>query len=194
MPTLPFVQTPAAPKMRRLGTPASGVLEMPVLGGLTVGESAVITELLANEQSSFVKGAQIADAIAKAEGISISEAFNIIEGSISGKEMEPRAEEIRTTHAALIQEVAHVYAAAGQRNMAASVTALIRCRCDLPDWTVEDTNKMHRTLFNAIWQLAQEENDAEAMPSDPPTEEELGKQPAAAGAAAKRTGAKSSTT
>ena len=194
MPTLPFVQAPEAPTTRRLGTPASGILEMPVLGGLTVGESAVISELLANEQSSFVKGAQIADAIAKAEEISISEAFNIIEGAISGRQLEQRAEEIRTKHAALIQEVAQVYAAAGQRNMESTVCALIRCRCNLPDWSVADTRQMHRALFNAIWQLAQEENDAEAMPSEPPTEEELGKPPAADGDAMKRTGRRSSTT
>ena len=85
MPTLPFVQAPEAPTLRRLGTAASGILEMPVLGGLTVGESAVVSDLLAAEQSAFVKGAQIADAIAKAEEISISEAFSIIESAISGK-------------------------------------------------------------------------------------------------------------
>jgi hypothetical protein len=194
MPQLPFLQQPDAPSTRRLGTPASGILEMPVLGGLTVGEASVISELLANEQSSFVKGAQIADAIAKAEEISISEAFNIIEAAISGRQLEERAEEIRTKHAALIQEVAQVYASAGQRNMTATVTALIKCRCKLPDWSVSDTNQMHRALFNAIWQLAQDETDAEAMPSEPPTEEELGKQQAADGAATKRTGRRSSTT
>ena len=194
MPQLPFLQQPDAPSTRRLGTPASGILEMPVLGGLTVGESSVISELLANEQSSFVKGAQIADAIAKAEEISISEAFNIIEAAISGRQLEERAEEIRTKHAALIQEVAQVYASAGSRNMTATVTALIKCRCKLPDWSVSDTNQMHRALFNAIWQLAQDESDAEAMPSEPPTEEELGKQQAADGAATKRTGRRSSTT
>ena len=192
MPSLPFVQAPDAPTRRRLGTAASGILELPVLGGLTVGESAVISELLANEQSSFVKGAQIADAIAKAEAISISEAFNIIEGAISGRQLEERAEDIRTSHAAQIQEVAQVYAAAGQRNMEATVTALIRCRCNLPDWGINDTRQMHRALFNAIWQLAQEEADAEAMPSEPPTEEELGKQPPADGSGAKRTGRRSS--
>jgi len=194
MPTLPFVQAPDAPKVRRLGTPASGILEMPVLGGLTVGESAVVSELLAAEQSAFVKGAQIADAIAKAEEISISEAFSIIESAISGKALEADAEAIRTRHAVQIEQVARVYASAGQRNMEATVTALIRCRCSLSDWGVEDTRKMHRALFNAIWALAQEEQEAEAMPNEPPTEEELGKPRPADGAGAKRTGRRSSTT
>ena len=194
MPTLPFVQAPEAPKVRRLGTPASGILEMPVLGGLTVGESAVVSELLAAEQSAFVKGAQIADAIAKAEEISISEAFSIIESAISGKALEAEAEAIRTRHAEQIEQVARVYASAGQRNMEATVTALIRCRCSLSDWGVEDTRQMHRALFNAIWALAQEEQEAEAMPNEPPTEDELGKPLAADGAGVKRTGRRSSTT
>ena len=190
--TLPFLKAPAAPATRRLGTPASGILELPVFGGLTVGESAVISELLANEQSSFVKGAQIADAIAKAEEISIGEAFNIIESAISGRQLEEAAEAIRAKHAALIQEVARVYAAAGQRNMEATVTALIRSRCNLPSWNTDDTRQMHRALFNAVWQLAQDEAEAEENPSEPPTEEELGKPPAGDGTGTKRTGRKSS--
>lgn len=194
MPSLPFVQAPDAPTMRRLGTAASGILEMPVLGGLTVGESAVVSELLAAEQSAFVKGAQIADAIAKAEEISISEAFSIIENAISGKALEDKAEVIRTRHAAAIEQVARVYAGAGQRNMEATVTALIQCRCNLSDWTVQDTRQLHRALFNAIWALAQEEQEAEAMANEPPTEEDLGKPLPADGAGAKRTGRRSSTT
>lgn len=189
---LPFVQAPEAPAVKRLGTPASGVLEMPVLGGFTVGESSLISELLASEQSAFVAGAQIADAIAKAESISISEAFAIVEAAISGREQEEAAEVIRVRHADAIQKVARVYMLAGQRNMTATVTALVRYRLNMPQWGVEDTNKMHRALFHAIWELAQEETSAEAMPAEPPTEEELGKPPAAAGAAPKRTGKRSS--
>ena len=174
MTSLPFLTPPVAQEKRKCGNAASGVLEMPVLGGLTVGEAAVISDLLANEQSSFVKGAQISDAIAKAEGISISEAFNIIEKSITGQELEEEADEIR------------------QRNIESTVTALVRCRLDLPSWSVDDTRKMHRALYNDIWALAQDEQEAEDNPATPPTEEELGKQPAAAGRGRKRTGGESS--
>ena len=194
MPTLPFVQAPTAPQKRRIGTPASGILEMPVLGGLTVGESAMISELLATSQSAFVKGAQIADAISKAESISITEAFSIVESAISGKVLEDEAERIRTAHAAAIEEVARIYAAAGQRNMVATVTTLVRTRCDLAEWGIEDTHKMPRALFDGIWQLAQDEQQAEETTGEPPTEEELGKPRPAAGAGAKRTGAASSGT
>lgn len=194
MRTLPFVQAPAAPTKRRIGTPASGILEMPVLGGLTVGESALISELLASSQSAFVKGAQIADAISKAENISISEAFSIVESAISGKALEDEAERIRTSHAEQIEEVARIYASAGQRNMEATVTALIRTRCDQPDWGVEDTRTLHKVLFNGIWQLAQDEQQAEDTASEPPSDEELGKPRPASGAGTKRTGAASSGT
>lgn len=116
---LPFVQPPAAITTRRIGTPASGIIEVPVLGGLTVDESATIAELLAMEQSSLVKGAQAADAIAKAEDISLSEAFSIINATIQGQLQEPAATEIAAKHAELIQEVARVVQATGQRNMEA---------------------------------------------------------------------------
>lgn len=189
---LPFVQAPATPTVRRLGTAASGILEMPVYGGFTVGESATMSELLAQEQSAFVAGARIADAIAKAEGISISEAFSIIENAIGGKVLEEKAEAIRTRHAEEIRETARIYSSAGQKNMEYTVTALVRHRCGLNDWSVEDTQGMHRALFHAIWELAQDETEAENNPSTPPSDEELGKLQPERGSAPKPTGRKSS--
>lgn len=194
MSKLPFVVAPRKPETRRVGNEVSGVLELPVLGGITVGEAAVTSELLAMEQSSFVTGARIADAIAKEESITLSEAFHIIESAVSGRELEPKAEEIRTKHAERIEEVARVYTAAGQRNMEATVTALLRCRLDLKDWSLEDTRTMSRKLFEDIWALAREEQDAEDISSAPVTEEELKKPQPAATTAVKRTGKKSSTT
>lgn len=193
MPSLPFIQAPEAPASRRVGNAGSGILEIPMYGGLTVGESAAITEMLMSEQSAFVRGAQVADAISTAEGISLTEAFSVIEGSIAGRELEERSKELSTKYAAQIQEVSAVYALAGQRNMEATVTALIRYRCNLADWTIEDTRKMPKVLFNDLWQLAQDETEAERTPVAPPTEEELGKQPAASGRGRKRTGKLSST-
>lgn len=174
---LPFLQAPAAPRKKIVGNADSGTLEMPVLGGLTVGESAVIAELLANEQSSFVKGAQIAEVIAKEEKISLLEAFQLIENSIGGKDLEESAEAMRLKHSQKIEEVARIYTASGQRNMEAGVTALIRCRLNLPDWSLEDTRKLHRRLFNDIYDVLSAEQASENSESAPPTEEELGKPP-----------------
>lgn len=194
MPSLPFITPPAPLATRQIGNPRVGILELQIRGGLTVAESAAMAELLATEQSSFVKGAQIADAIAKEESISLSEAFQIIESAISGKQLEPAADAIRVRHAERVEAVAVVYAQAGQRNMEATVTALVRSRCGLSDWSIDDTRAMDRLLFNGIWQLAQEEQAAEAMPTSPATEDDLKKPPAATGSATKRTGRKSSGT
>ena len=189
---LPFICQPAPTTTRRVGNAASGIIEVPVLGGLTVDESATIAELLAMEQSSLVKGAQAADAIAKAESISLSEAFSIINATIQGQLQEPAATEIAAKHAELVQDVARVVQAAGQRNMEASVTAILRCRMAQPEWGIADTRKLHRALFNGIWQLVMDEQAAEDLQSEPMSEEDLGKPQAAPGNPPKRTGRKSS--
>jgi hypothetical protein len=189
---LPFVTPPAPRTTRQIGNEQVGVLEVEVRGGLTVGESATISELLANEQSSFVRGAQIADAIAKEESISLTEAFQIIESAIAGRPLEADADVIRLRHAERIAEVARVYAKAGQVNMTATVTALVRSRCSLPSWSLSDTEAMDKPLFDGLWQLAQDEQAAEDLPSSPPSEDELKKQPPVAPAGNKRTGRRSS--
>lgn len=188
--TLPFVVPPAPKASCRVGNNRCGVLEIELLGGLTVGESATISELLAKEQSSFVLGAKIADGIATQEKISISEAFAIIEDSISGKTLEPEAEAIRVRHADSIQEVAALYAHAGQRNMEASVTALVRSRLAQPEWSMEDTRSMDQALFADIWEIVQQEQMAEDNEAEPVTEEELGKPQPEPGKDQKPTGKK----
>lgn len=192
--TLPFVTPPAPSRKRLIGNQESGVLEFEVRGGLTVGESATISELLASEQSAFVRGAQIADAIAKEESISLTEAFSICEKAISGVALEPEADRIRVQHAERIEQLAQSYAKAGQRNMEASVTALIRHRLHQPQWSMADTQGLKRVLFQGIWQLVLDEQAAEEMTSAPVTEDELGKPLRASGAQRKRTGKPSSTT
>ena len=175
-----------------MGTLDSGTLEIPILGGLTVDESDTISELLAQDQSAFVKGAKLADAIATEEGIDLSEAFAIIEQAITGAKLEPDAEAIRIKHANRIEQVVRVYETAGQRSMEASVTAIIRHRLDLPEWTMDATRAMARILLQDIWKLIQDEQAAENLPENRPTHEELKKPPLASGNGRKPTGGKSS--
>jgi hypothetical protein len=189
---LPFITPPAASTTRRVGNERCGILELEVRGGLTVGESATIAELLAGEQSSFVRGAQIADAIAKEESLSLTEAFQIIESAIGGRTLEPEADAIRLRHAERIDEVGRVFALAGRRDREATVTALIRSRCNQPNWSLKDTQDLHQDLFDGLWELARQEQDAEDMPSAPASEDELKKPLPAQPAAKKRPGAKSS--
>lgn len=189
---LPFITQPMPHQTRRIGNAKVGVLEVVVRGGLTVGESAIIAELLASEVSSFVVGAQIADAIAKEEQISLTEAFQILEAAMVGRSLEPAADEIRLRHAERVAQVARTYAAAGQRSQEATVTALVRSRCNLPQWSLDDTRGMNKVLFDALWELAQEEQAAEHMPVTPPSEDELKKQRPAKPHSKPRTGRHSS--
>ena len=55
MTSLPFIQPPAQPEMRRCGNEQTGVLEFPILGGLTVGESQIINQLSGSQESSLLK-------------------------------------------------------------------------------------------------------------------------------------------
>ena len=189
--TLPFLQAPAKTEHRVVGNEVSGTLSVPVLGGLTVAESATIQDLLAQDQNAFVRGAQAADAIAKAEGITLTEAFELVEAAVGGRELEPEAEAMKLRHAARIEEVGKVFRAAGQRTQQATVTALIRHRLNLPDWGVADTQGLHRKLFSDLYQLAEEEQAAESLPTRQRTEEELGKPPAGGGSPKRGTGKKS---
>lgn len=189
---LPYVTPPAAVSTRKIGSATSGVIEMEVRGGLTVGESSIITELLASDQSTFVRGSQIADRIAKEEEISSTEAFRLVEDCLAGRALEEAGESIRVRHAAQIEELGRLYAQAGQRNIEATVTALIRSRCKLPGWGISDTQGLHKSLVDGIWQLALDEQEAEKQPATPPTEEDLGKLPPDKTAVKPSTGKKSS--
>jgi len=189
---LPFVQAPAPAKKRRIGNDASGIIEMEERGGLTVNESNTITELLDSQQSSLASAAKLADAIATEQSITITEAFKIIEDSIAGAKLEEAADTIRLRYADRIQQI-HTYLKQGQQRTAeATVTALIRHRLAQPKWSVEDTCKLDQALFDGIWLLALDEQEAENMPSNPPTEDELKKPQPETPAKPKRTGTKSS--
>lgn len=192
--TLDFVVPPVPTSRRRIGNEYSGILEVEVKGGLTTDESDTISDLLSEEQSSFVQAAKLADAIATSESISQLEAFTIIEKAISGLDLEPDADAIRLRHAEAIAEIAKLYRLSATRNVEASITAIIRHRLDRPQWGLSDTRALHKALRSGIWQLVLDEQAAEDMPSAPLSEEELGKPPAADGSATKRTGRRSSTT
>jgi len=178
MASLPFIQPPAEPKMRRCGNEQTGILEFPILGGLTVGESQIIGQLSGSQESSLAESARLAQQIAKTESISLAEAFGVIEKSLSGTLDDPKQMELVERHQEVIDKLRVFFAQQGIKTQTATVTALIRCRLNLPDW--DDLAHLPQALFDDIWDLAQAETAAEENePSAPPTEEELGKQPEA---------------
>lgn len=172
---LPWRTPPRQHPPQLVGTFDSGILEIPRFGGLTIDEVDTIAELMADSASAFVRGAKLAEAIAIEESISINEAFAIIEQVISGRTLEPDADRIRLAHAERMEQIVHVYEAAGSLNMLASMTAIIRHRLDRPDWTMAQTRKLPRVLRDDIWQFIQEEQSAEKLPSNRPTEDDLKK-------------------
>jgi hypothetical protein len=178
MTSLPFIQPPAAPKMHRCGNEQTGILEFPILGGLTVGESQIISQLSGSQESSLAESARLAQQIAKTENISLAEAFGVMEKSLSGTLDDPKQMELIERHQEVIDKLRVFFAQQGIKTQTATVTALIRCRLNLPDW--DDMAHLPRALFDEIWDFAQAETAAEENePSAPPTEEELGKQPEA---------------
>lgn len=194
MATLPFLQPPAAPRTRDIGTSESGILRIPVLGGLTVQESIAIDDLLADRPNAFVEAAKVADAIATAEGITRVEAFTVIERAVGGQDLEEAAQSLRLKYANRINEVIRIFAGSNQFTTEAAVTALIQCRLDRPDWSVTDTRTLLRPLLQGIYDLYLDELDAEANPTAQLSDEELGKPQPASGGHPKRTGRKSPTT
>jgi hypothetical protein len=192
MTVLPFLQAPAKVSKRVVGNEASGTLEVPVLGGLTVAESATIQDLLSGDQSTFVKAAQIADAIAKAEEVTLVEAFELVEAAVAGRDLEPEAMAMKLRHAARMEEMGQVLRSAGERTRQATVTALIRHRLGMPEWSMADTQGLHRRLFDELYRLAEDETVTEDLPSKPRSEEELGKPPAGGGSPKRGTGKRSS--
>lgn len=187
---IPWAVAPRQNPPRRVGTLDSGILEIPVLGGLTVDESRAIAELTAEDVSAFVLGAELADVIAQAEEISQVEAFAIIEQAMTGAVLEGKAEEIRLRYAKRLEAVTLAYSRTGQRNIEASVTAIMRERLGLTDWVLPPT--FPRVLLNDIWQLIQDEQAAESLPANRPTEDDLKKRPPANGRRRAPTGPPSS--
>ena len=185
---LPFVQPPAAPKTKRCGNAQSGVLEFPVLGGLTVGESKTITKIVGNANAVFIASAKCAHRIAEKEGITISEAFSLVESSLNGQALEGKAEEAAKRNEADINKLRELCVQQAELSQRALVIALVRSRLNMPDWDAVDD--MHGVLFQEIAVFGAEEQAAEdTEAAEPPTEETLKKQPKAS-----RNGKRSTTT
>lgn len=190
---LPYIKPPQTFPPRRIGNNASGILEVPVLGGLAVEEIDTVTKLLDGFPSAQVAEAEAAIAIAAAEGCTPMEAHRVVKDGLSGLPLDdPSAETMRLRHAARIHEVLRIYEAAGRLNRLSSLTAIIRHRLNRPEWTMAETLKLPRLLGDGLWKLVMDEQDAEDLPAEPFTEDDLKKPPAANGGPSEPTGEPSS--
>ena len=188
---LPYVTAPIAPELRTIGNASSGTLHIPIYGGLRISETRAISALLQGTESSFVKAAQLAEVISAEAGITSVEAYAVIEGALAAEALSPEAQLIQLRYAAGIESVGACYLAYAMTSKDATVTALLRLRCNVPTWSVADTQDMPRVLYDAVYAIAQDEIDAEHNVPTPATAEQLGKPPRATGKGVKRTGAQS---
>lgn len=174
MSSLPFVQPPATPKTKRCGNAQSGILEFPVLGGLTVGESKTITQISGNANAVFIASAQCAHRIAEKSGITISEAFNLVENALNGQALQGKAEALAKQNQDDINKLRELCVQHADISQRALVIALVRSRLNLPEWS--EVDDMHGSLFQEIAAFGAEEQAAEETEAAaPPTEEALKK-------------------
>jgi hypothetical protein len=187
--SLPFAVQPVR-RMYRIGNEDSGIIEMPICGGLLRKEREHIEALTRTDDSLFVLSARSAAKISEAEGISLSEAVEALQGGgvASGPLME-----IRLRHADELQVVIDASLKENHRFKFATITAMMRVRGGLPDWEVEDWEGQPDVIIDGVYALAQLEMAAEpsAQPT-PVTEELLGKQPPEKSEAPRSTGKRAS--
>jgi hypothetical protein len=191
---IPFVVKPSTHSTKRLGNESTGIIEMPVRGGLLTGEDRLIGELIAEKGDLQKAEAELCDLIATGEGITLLEARQIILNHANNVEQEPEAAAIAEKHEAEIATYQALTRSSGYLLMDATVTALMVGRLGMTGWTLDDTrnsDQMTRGLYLAIWEFAQEEAAAERGERADVSEESLGK-PSAATPARKRTGKSSS--
>ena len=188
-----YKKPPAAPQTRLIGNEQVGILEVPVLGGLTIEEDETIDEMINSADSVVVLASQAAQRIVleenrtRAEGepeLTSLEAYRIIEDACFHRTMEPKAHSISIRHAEAIVAVRTAHKELESFRSKALVTALLRHRLGVHDIPP----KFPRLLYYGLLALGEEEKTSEEFPSVPMTAEALGKPPRAKRAARKRTG------
>ena len=146
---LPFVVAPQKVKRQRVGTKATGIVELPVLGSLQVGEVITVSDLTGEDESSVVMAAKLAQRVSAEQQIPMSEAFALVEAAALGKELAPEQDAIRLQYLPEVATLTKSWVERGRKRMLASVTALIQHRLDRPEWTMAETVKLPQQIGRA---------------------------------------------
>jgi hypothetical protein len=174
---LPFVVAPAKRSKRRIGTKATGIVELPVQGSLLVGEVITVSELTGEGDSAVVIAAKLAQRVSAEQEISILEAYALVEAAAVGTQLSEAQDAIRLQYLPDIAELTKVYIQRGRERMLASVTALIRHRLDRPSWSIADTTKLDQPLMDGLFAFFEEERQGvQPDTAAPPSEQEIKKQ------------------
>jgi hypothetical protein len=174
---LPFVSTPRKPKTVKIGSKEVGELELQVFNSLLVGESMTFDQLYGHSNEHMVSASRLAERISSEQEISILEAFSTVALASQGLSLSEEQLKIKLLYPEEILDVGQKITADGLRRMQAGVTALLRYRCDRPDWSIEDNAKLPKALFDALWLFyKQEDEGGQPSSSAPPSEQQIKKQ------------------
>ena len=143
-------------------------------GGWLVAEAIEQEEASKSQSQATVRAVQLAKRIAKAKDISLTEAFDLLQGGGGLSEMELLED--------FAEETLQMLDGSGgvEANNARMATTFIRCRGEamidgewtrVDDWSIEDTKEMGRGLIGKVMEFVVAEQEAEAK------EQSLGKAP-----------------
>lgn len=176
--SIPWQQAPEPTQtVKRIGTAATGILEVPILGGITTDEDTEYALLLADLPSALEAAARLAEAMHVQHSITRVEAYNVIQGHLAGIEPEAAAQELILQHAAEMEDIKRQWVREFQSRRIAAVTALLRVRLGATDETIATVRKRPRRLVEALYGIWQDEQAAEAVDPSPLTEDDVKKQP-----------------
>jgi len=178
--SLPFITAPVKATKKQIGNDVIGIVELPVLSSLKIGEVLATTELLegtdAEGSKALVQVTRLAQRISNEQKMSITEAFAAIEASLLAENVSDEQQEIKAKYLEEFVELSQAYSNQGQTRILASVTSLIRHRLKRPGWTVEQTKELPSELVDQLFQFYESERlSGDPITGAPRTEDELKK-------------------
>ncbi len=175
---LNYTTPPAAAGAPRLiGNTASGIIAVPVLGGITTDEDTDYTLIQADQPSTFEAAAKLAEAWHVEHGITRAEGYAIIQAHLAGVVQEPAALEIALAHAQQLETIKRDWLREFQTQRLAAVLTLLRHRCGQSAATLDDVRRQPRVLIDGLYALWQDEQAVKVDPPEPMTEDVLKKPP-----------------
>ena len=160
---------------RIVGTPKSGTIAIPILGGITTDEDTAYALALADQPSTFETAAKLAEAFHAAHGISRTEGYAIIQSHLAGMTQEPAALDIALQHAVELEDIKRQWVREFNNRRLAAVLVLVQHRLGQPYATLEDLGRQPVAITNGIYEVWQAEQAVNAEPSAPMTDDALKK-------------------
>ncbi|MCP4848503.1 MAG: hypothetical protein GY899_11215 [Verrucomicrobiaceae bacterium] len=175
---LPFLTAPPEPRKQKVGNESIGILELPVWSSLLMGEIITTEELMAdsNVNAPLVLLSQLAEKVALEAGITLVEAFSVMEDASVGIEMDTRGSELKARYIEEVTEISEALHSNGRSRLLSSVTSLIRHRLGRDDWKLQDTKRLSGDLVNELYAFYEQERvRGNPGKGEPTTEEEIKK-------------------